>query len=233
VASLTVVRHAQASLFADDYDQLSDRGVEQGGRLGQRFSKANVRFDRVVSGPARRHQHTARLALPGAEVEVIEGFDEHDAFSLMKQVATLLHDDAEIGPLLSAAASASRERRSAAWQNLFEATMARWMLGEFDAMLPGVETWPAFRDRVSEALDALTDFGASSTALFTSVGPTAVILHRVFDCAPLVAFSTAWRQTNASISRILFSPRRRDGMFSLDAFNDAAHLVEAGLVTHR
>ena len=56
MSHLTLVRHGQASFLADDYDQLSERGLVQSERLGKYWSSIlNGPFDLVVYGPAKRH----------------------------------------------------------------------------------------------------------------------------------------------------------------------------------
>ena len=55
---LFLVRHAQASFHGDDYDQLSERGMEQSRRLGIHWAELSLSFDHVYVGPRRRHRQT-------------------------------------------------------------------------------------------------------------------------------------------------------------------------------
>ena len=55
---LVVVRHGQASFDAEDYDQLSGRGVDQARLLGAYWAGLKLTFDQVYLGPRRRHQQT-------------------------------------------------------------------------------------------------------------------------------------------------------------------------------
>ena len=45
MSTLALVRHAQASFFADNYDQLSPVGEQQARLLGQYWVKRQMRFD--------------------------------------------------------------------------------------------------------------------------------------------------------------------------------------------
>ena len=73
VSLLYLVRHGQASFFAEDYDRLSPLGELQARRLGEFFAARGVRFDAAYSGPAgptaadggnhRRDDGRARLPL--------------------------------------------------------------------------------------------------------------------------------------------------------------------------
>lgn len=238
MSELVVVRHAQASLFAENYDQLSDLGQMQASALGRYWREAldpSLLAERAYSGPARRHQHTAELAHAELErpppVEVLEGFDEHDGLALTKRAVKDLSADEIITARVAAIAATGedRPRRSAAYQALFAEVMGRWLDGAYGP--DGVETWPDFEGRVLAALEQLVARaeGTRRVVLFTSVGPTAVLLRRAIGLDPHAAYALAYRQRNASVSRFLFSGRR----FGLDAFNEVSHLRDPAHHTFR
>ena len=58
MAELLLVRHAQASFHAADYDCLSPLGEQQSRWLGEHFAARGITFDAVVTGTLRRHQQT-------------------------------------------------------------------------------------------------------------------------------------------------------------------------------
>ena len=84
---ILLVRHAQASFGADDYDCLSEHGLAQAARLGQWFTRCARKLDVAVTGAMRRHAQTAEAALgamapelrPREAAIVDAGFDEYDA----------------------------------------------------------------------------------------------------------------------------------------------------------
>ena len=55
---LYLVRHGQATVEGDDYDQLSAIGAEQSNALGNFWIGRGLSFDRVLVGPRRRHRQT-------------------------------------------------------------------------------------------------------------------------------------------------------------------------------
>jgi phosphohistidine phosphatase SixA len=57
MAELVLVRHAQASFGADDYDKLSDLGWRQSRWLGEYFAERGAAFDHVML-VAQRHAQT-------------------------------------------------------------------------------------------------------------------------------------------------------------------------------
>jgi broad specificity phosphatase PhoE len=231
-------------MFAADYDELSAHGHEQARTLGEvlarRFAAAErPGFDAVFCGPARRHEHTAALAGAGfasAKVGfpdpiVLAGFDEHDGQAMVVAALGQLgrdEGDPRFAKLASEAMDTTLEprRRAKAWQLLFEAIMRRWLRGQLE--LEGIESWPAFHQRVRDAFTHLRATAQGEIAVFTSVGPTAVVLHEVLGLAPERAFEQAWRLYNTSITRVVYSGER----MTLDGFNEVAHLP-LGHWTHR
>ena len=241
MSTLYVVRHAQASMFAANYDALSEHGREQARRLGQVWaerllSAEQAGFDAVFSGPAQRHVDTTalvgeRLLAAGRsfpEPQIVPGFDEHDGQAMVLAVlARIARGDTELlgqqAELLGFASKAmdpavDRRERSRVWQLLYEAIMRRWLAEQLE--LDGIETWPQFHARVREAFAEVRERGRGEVLVFTSVGPTAVVLLEVLGLPPLRAFEQAWRLYNTAITRVLHSGPR----MTLDGFNDASHL---------
>ena len=80
-----MVRHGQASFHADDYDQLSTRGVEQARLLAVHWAELKLSSDHVYVGPRRRHQQTLdavagvfrERGLNWPEPERLAELDEH------------------------------------------------------------------------------------------------------------------------------------------------------------
>lgn len=56
-----LVRHAQAQLNAENYDQLSTLGEQQAQFLGQYWQALGLSFDQVYCGDLRRQQHTQHI----------------------------------------------------------------------------------------------------------------------------------------------------------------------------
>jgi broad specificity phosphatase PhoE len=251
VSTLYVIRHAQASMFAAQYDRLSERGREQARTLGQvmaaRVADGSAPFDAVFSGPAQRHVDTAALvgegfaapALAWPTPVVLPGFDEHDGQRLVMAALAWatrasgpeLGSPHEVAQLLALAAEAAdvnleHRRRTKTRQLLFEAIMRRWIRGELE--LDGVESFAAFDRRVRDAFAELRERGRGHVAVFTSVGPTAIVLAQVLGLSPERAFEQAWRLYNTSITRVMYSGDR----MTLDGFNEVAHLPSTAW-THR
>lgn len=234
-------------MFAANYDELSALGREQATTLGQRLADqfaaaGRPGFDVVLCGPASRHRDTAARVGEGfaarglqfPEPRVIPAFDEHDGEALVVGAVTQLTAAGPSGPRASyvelatraSDATLPRAERGRAWHKLFEAVMREWLAGELS--VDAVEDWPSFSTRVRAAFAELLTGERGQVALFTSVGPTAVMLGEVLELPPAKAFEQAWRLYNASTTRFVYSGTRT----TLDAFNEVA-LLPAQQWTHR
>src|SRR5574338_803881 len=87
MAELYLVRHGQASFGADNYDQLSLLGREQGQLLGEYFAEREIVFDHVLLGTMNRHRQTAEAifqgATEGASFTEHRGLNEYDFVALI------------------------------------------------------------------------------------------------------------------------------------------------------
>src|SRR5882757_8103002 len=87
MGDILLVRHGQASFGSEDYDQLSDLGIEQSRLLGRWIVSCGRKIDQVVVGHMKRHRQTAEACLselpqelrPETEPIAEAGFDEFDS----------------------------------------------------------------------------------------------------------------------------------------------------------
>ena len=239
MSRVVIVRHAQASFLAPDYDKLSPLGETQARLLGNYWARRNVEFDGVYSGPRARHKHTAdivaesyrsaNLHLP--EMVELEEFDEFDGESVLRNsLPQLLETNRTVRELHDAfvASDGTNERRKD-FQKLFEVVIGKWVDGEL--AVSGAESWPEFCARVNRGLSRIMSEGRSSShfAIFSSGGPTAVAMQRALNLSPQDTLRVAWMPRNCSYSEFLFS----DDRFTLSTFNAFPHLDDAALLTYR
>src|SRR5271170_5944786 len=236
MATLFIVRHAQASFLAENYDLLSPLGEAQSQLLGQYWSARNLRFDRVCAGPRVRHRDTLKFVqaaykaagLDFPEVQTIPEFDEYPAEAVMKLgLPILLEVDARVRDLHTAfLRSAQPKEQQATFQRLFEVVIAKWAHGGLH--LEGIETWQEFCSRVNAGLNQFLSAGGT-VVIFTSGGPTAAALQRALDLSPQRTLEASWMVRNSSWSEFLYSSKR----FSLSSFNAHGHIAEPSHLTYR
>ena len=240
MSKMVLVRHAQASFFADDYDQLSPLGKEQSLELGHAFVRNGARFDRVFIGPNLRHKQTAQgiaeqfesNGIDFPDMVCLEELAEHTADVLVREMATEL---AELDPRFEKMVSNYRSAKEPheiqkSFQILFESTVRLWTENRINS--PGCEPWEIFHSRVQEGIRKIisSDTGSESILVVSSVGPLSVILKQALELSITKALELGWRLRNASVSHLLFKGER----ITVDHFNSVSHLLEKPeMITYR
>jgi broad specificity phosphatase PhoE len=239
MSTLTLVRHGQASFFADNYDQLSPLGEEQARLLGQYWVRRGVRFDEVYTGPRVRQIETAALAgeafakagLPWPEPQFLPELDEHQVDRLMKAaMPQIIETYPQIGPLHADYKQAELPRdKHRSFQLMFEQVVKLWVAGKIEAA--GVESWVQFTQRVEAGLKRIVGGGGRgrNVAAFSSVGAITGYLRAALGCDDLTALDLGWRVRNCSITDFVFSGNR----LTLEGFNAYPHLEDPLLWTYR
>lgn len=235
MGEIHLVRHGQASFGADDYDELSPLGHEQGRVLGRWHTSEAARFDLVALGSLKRHRQTAEAwasQLPGAapvpaDWIVDPGLDEYDHREMLLRAHPEAGDLAGLARWLAENAPSRR-----AFQELFSVAMARWMSGRHDTEYR--ESWSDFRDRSIGALDALVARAGPSRRLivFTSGGPISAVCQHLMDLPAARAAELNWSLMNGAVTKLFYRP----GRLSLSTLNNYSHLERSGepaLLTYR
>jgi len=167
MAELVLVRHAQASFGADDYDKLSELGWRQSRWLGEYFAERGIEFDRVVRGSLRRHAETLAGIAEGAgrPIDSVEDarLNEYDAHALLNA-----HLKGEARPQ-------GGDRRE--HFRILREAMYAWT----DGTLEGAphEPFADFRNRVLAALAAAREGRAKRVLVVSSGGPISTVLADV------------------------------------------------------
>jgi broad specificity phosphatase PhoE len=235
---LTLVRHGQAKLFADNYDVLSPLGETQARRLGEFWARRQIDFDEVYCGPRARQLQTAEIV--GAAVTqsgrtwpapvVLADFDEYDFGNLVRDLAP---DLARQNPVFAELVAGYRRDeagpdRERSFRKVFEALTRHWVTTPH--AVPGVEGFPAFRDRVEGGLRHVMEKPGSGrrVALFTSGGVVGTSVRLALAAPDRTALDVNWRVRNCSLTEFVFTKDR----FTLDSFNVLPHLEDRALWTY-
>jgi broad specificity phosphatase PhoE len=217
VSVIYLIRHAQASFGARDYDKLSPLGAEQAARLSGVL--ADVTPGLVVSGSMRRHQQTASLA--GFTAEVDPGYDEFD-----HQEVIVAHKPAYKRHAVMVADLAKGGRPQRAFQEMFTAATQRWIDGG-DGY---TESFTAFCERSESAVRRTAErLGKGETALvFTSGGPIAAVVSWL-----LSGGDGLWAKLNpVTINTAITKVVSGRGGLTVVSYNEHVHLG-ADLLTYR
>src|SRR3954447_8372431 len=217
--ALVLLRHAQASYGAEDYDVLSEQGAVQARAAHAALHARGLEPTRIVSGTLRRQRDTA---LPWTEAGV--ALDEDPRWNEYEAADVLGPHGPGEGASLESPGLESRD-----FQAVLDQALLAWIAAGDES--PADEPWPTFRDRVAAALDdAVGALDSGETGLvITSGGVIAACCARLLDlpATSFVAFNHV--VVNAAVSKVVHGRRGT----SLVSFNEHAHLEPQGLVTYR
>lgn len=215
--AVLLVRHAQASFGAEDYDVLSDLGREQSAVIGQALALRGLRDPVAATGSLRRQRDTAALALPAAGLEVEttidDRWDEYDSLGLFKRY---VHPD-----------QVEHDGSSRGMQVLLDRALAAWV-DDGDA-----GGWTAFSSRVGAALaDLIGSLPRGRDAVvFTSGGVIAAVCAGLLGLGADGVVTLNRVSANGGITKLTVGAAGT----SLVSFNDHAHFDGASrsLLTYR
>jgi broad specificity phosphatase PhoE len=230
VSKLALIRHGQAKSLQRE-NALTALGEAQATRLACYWLRHGVEFDEVVTGTLARQVRTEEVAAeafraagrpwPGARRDA--AWNEYDA------TGVLGHQDERLATLkeeYEAARGTPEENRR--FQRLLEVAMLLWMDGKMTSA--HIEPWPAFRERVTGAIERVMAGPAGRrVAVFTSGGPIGFAVHAATKAPPRTFLDVNWRVRNLSVSEFLFDRDR----LTLDSFNSIGHLEEKELWSYR
>jgi len=210
MATLYLVRHAQASFGAADYDQLSPLGLRQSVRLGKYFAGKRLSFDAVATGTLKRHAQTLAGISEGLGAPLVAtpwpGLNEYDG----EAVIAALH------PEPPEDASAADQYRH--YFRLLRQGLLQWMLGRTHP--EGLPEWQEFRQGVVDVLQQLQASGAQNILLVSSGGPIACAVSHVLATPPESAVELNMRLRNTSVTELSVTPKR----LALQTYNTLPHL---------
>jgi broad specificity phosphatase PhoE len=216
-----LLRHAQASAGAEDYDELSALGYQQADKVGAYLVRHNVRFGAVYLGALKRHAQTLAAirsnyessSLPLPIPCVLPELNEYDFRSVLRAYRDQFPDDHDV--------SAGR------WLVVLKSALLAWARDQIQA--DDLESWAAFQIRVSNAAKRIAsecrheraDNGQSSEVLVvTSGGVISLIAQRAlgFEDESVGSLNMALKNTALNEFRVT-----QNG-WQLQSFNALPHL---------
>jgi broad specificity phosphatase PhoE len=228
VPAILLVRHAQASFGAADYDVLSDLGHEQSRAVARELAERGEPPTAIVSGSLVRQRGTADAiaqAAGAAEVATDPRWDEYASEDV------LVHHSDAAARVERAPGDAAPALSSRAFQALLDEALLAWIAA--GAGGPASEPFPAFAARVGAALeDVAGGLGSGETAVVCTSGGVIAAVAVALLGVPAGAFVALNRvSVNAGISKVVTG---RSGT-SLVSFNEHAHLERGRvrLLTYR
>jgi broad specificity phosphatase PhoE len=214
MAELYLVRHGQASFGADNYDQLSSLGRQQGQLLGEYFAERDIVFDHVLVGTMNRHRQTADAifqgSTEGASFTEHRGLNEYDFVALFDGLGDEHHE------LQLLAKKGKKDFYKALRQVLL-----LWMEDRIEGPIP--ETWSQFQQRVADARSYIQGLKGQRILAVSSGGVMAAMMQQTLGAPREKVISLNLQIHNCSFCRYFFNA----DSFHLASFNSIPHFDNA------
>jgi broad specificity phosphatase PhoE len=210
LVEVILIRHAQASFGAADYDVLSELGHEQAHALGRALKRQGVAPGAVFIGAQRRHRETFEglaegLGLEPAPVTVHEGLNEYDFKALL---------DARFAGVARPEGTDSDRRTHF---RVLRDTVLEW---QRDGIADPPERWAEFTARVRDARDAMIGHGAARVLAVSSGGAIAQMVADTLQTPPAQMIGMQLQMKNCAVTRLIAG---RNALY-LHGFNETPHI---------
>ena len=213
MGALYLVRHGQASFGADNYDQLSARGLQQSVRLGEYFAHKGIQFEAALTGTLQRQIQTFAGICQGAGLKTqalsFAGLNEYDSAAV---IAAIHPHELE------------KPDTPALYRHHFRLLrdgLTQWMNGVVSPR--GMPTYSQFVADIVGALDHVRKSFEGNVLLVSSGGPIATAVGQVLGTTPETTIEMNLRIRNSAVTEFVFNPKR----YSLLTFNTLPHLDAA------
>ena len=219
MGTLYLVRHGQASLGADDYDQLSPLGRLQCERLGRYWRERGRTFDAVLTGSLKRHAQSLAGIVAGLgsadsnatalTPQIWPGLNEYDSEAVIRAVHS--------GPLerpLNAVAARLHFR-------LLRLGLRAWMAGQTQPV--GMPSYAEFSAGVAAALEHVRQHCKGDVLIVSSGGPISTAVGQILATPHESIIEMNLHIRNSAVSEFSFNPKRH----VLQTFNMLPHLDSA------
>jgi broad specificity phosphatase PhoE len=216
MGTLYLVRHGQASLGADDYDNLSELGRRQSLRLGQYFAAKGLQVEAVLCGSLKRHAQTwagiqsgmagGATTAPVLTASVWPGLNEYDSEAVIASVHPAPH-----------AKPVTPEAYRAHFR-LLRHGLEQWASGTVAPQ--GMPLYSDFVRGIFAALDHVRSQHSGNVLLVSSGGPIATAVAQILGSSPESFVELNMRLRNTAVSEFAFNPKRH----VLMTFNTLPHL---------
>lgn len=213
MAELYLIRHAQASFGAENYDQLSDLGHQQSQSLGKALADQGVSPDLFYAGDMQRHRETlegiqAGLGQKKSPFILHTGLNEFDFTGLLNArfrkggAPALMHKD-----------------RKVHFRTLRDTVLA-WQQNQIE---DPPESWSLFCGRIEAARQAMMIEGPKTVLAVSSGGVIAQMIAALLQTPPEQQIKLQLQLKNCAVNRFIFSARST----YLHGFNETPHITAA------
>ena len=217
MAKLYLVRHAQASFGAENYDKLSELGLRQSTYIPGHFSDDPTISRVLYRGDMLRHRETADYSFSGMTPIVNPGLNEFDHMNVLSVYQPAIHDKEKMMEIVM-----TQKDPKQFIEDEFKAAMLRWMNEE------GTTSYnETFRDFKTRTLDTIQDIIAAARrekhkeVIAVTSGGVISLYMTVLNEMPLTRMIDLNQHiANTSVTSLLFNDKK----VTLSYYNNFSHL---------
>jgi broad specificity phosphatase PhoE len=217
MARLYLVRHAQASFGADDYDKLSELGLKQSTYIPSHFSDDPTAKRVLYRGDMLRHKETAEYSFPGMAPVITAGLNEFDHMNVLSVHQPAIHDREKMTAIIM-----DQKDPRQFMADEFNAAMGKWMNEEGATSYH--EPFRHFKERVTATIQQIIAHarreGQKEVIAVTSGGFIALYMTILLDMPEIKMTELNQQIANTSITSILFNDKKT----TLGYYNNYSHL---------
>lgn len=221
MAKLYLVRHAQASFGLDNYDQLSELGIQQSPHIPKHFLQPLHSFYR---GDMKRHEQTLAGSFPEKDFTVLKELNEFDHVNVLRTHRPEITEREKAIQLVM-----SQPDPKKFMEEEFRSAMLKWMNDTGDSY---TERFTDFEARCMHALRLMTERAISENhkevVAVTSGGFISLVLMKLLQLPQEKMIELNMSVANTSVTCLLFNREK----ISLSYFNNYSHLPKE-MVTFR
>ncbi len=230
MSKIYLIRHAQASFLADNYDNLSDKGNLQSEALGQYFATNDIHFDKVFIGKLKRHQQTFdgfNKAYISKGIELpkplsLKELNEHhalnalqfyyDDFLAQNHTAKKLHQEAQKHPEI-------KQKKTV---QIFALFLKAYASGKYAENHETIQSWSSFRKQTKKGMTCILEQveNGETIGVFTSGGTKSTIIGDCLNISEEKISELNLVIRNTSFSQLLFSNNK----LNILSLNETPHL---------
>jgi broad specificity phosphatase PhoE len=230
MSKIYLIRHGQASFMAEDYDNLSEKGILQSKALGAYFLKNEIHFDKIFIGNLKRHQQTfngfsqayseKNIALP--EPTYLEELNEHqvpEALRIAYDDFISKYEDAKM--LLDAIVKNPKLKKKNSVK-IFGLFLKEYVSGRYVFEHPSIQSWTDFRVQTEKGKVKILESTkkGETVGIFTSGGTKSSIIGDILRMSEEEIGTLNLAIRNTSFSQLLFLENKLN-VFSI---NEVSHL---------
>jgi broad specificity phosphatase PhoE len=217
MARLYLVRHAQASFGAENYDKLSELGLKQSTYIPAHFSDDPTASRALYRGDMLRHKETADYSFTGMTPIIHAGLNEFDHMNVLTVYQPHINDREKMMEIVM-----TQKDPKQFVEDEFKNAILRWMNEEGTTSYN--ENFRDFKARVTQAVQDIIATARKEkqkeVIAVTSGGVISLYMAILMDMPLIKMIDMNQHIANTSVTSLLFNDKKT----TLSYYNNFSHL---------